>query len=332
MRRGPARAPRAPHASGAARVPALVALTLAVALAACERDAPPPPVDSVVTPAAPPPPPAEPPVPPATTTWNGAIGEALVVPGDAGEALVIVPGTSDGGVRDTAPGAAAELLPAAVALFSRAGASGAARARPLARPGDGCARWPAARIETADGGLVPPWTVGLVGRGDVAPVPLDSIEGLASGDSAQLAATVTRLAAALPGDTAHDFRGLPYTVRSARRFAIADAQAIVATLARNVNHEAEPLAEQVLLVAERPPNAAAGAAWRVAYHERRSAREEALPWVEPLAAVRVRDGAGATLVLAREYEGGSAYSLLERTGPRTWRVRWTSAYVGCARR
>jgi hypothetical protein len=34
-------------------------------------------------------------------------------------------------------------------------------------------------------------------------------------------------------------------------------------------------------------------------------------------------------VLNREYEDALAYSLLERTGSRRWRVRWTSATLSC---
>ena len=48
-----------------------------------------------------------------------------------------------------------------------------------------------------------------------------------------------------------------------------------------------------------------------------------------LAAVSLGVPARTTIVLARDYGDGSAYSLLERTGARAWRIRWSSAYSGC---
>ena len=36
-----------------------------------------------------------------------------------------------------------------------------------------------------------------------------------------------------------------------------------------------------------------------------------------------------TLVIGREYGEGFSYALIERTGPKKWRLRWSSAYAGC---
>jgi hypothetical protein len=36
-----------------------------------------------------------------------------------------------------------------------------------------------------------------------------------------------------------------------------------------------------------------------------------------------------TIVLDRDYGDGNAYTLIQRTAPRQWRPRWSSAYVGC---
>jgi hypothetical protein len=168
--------------------------------------------------------------------------------------------------------------------------------------------------------------VGFAGTA-VEALALDSIETLTGADSARLAVEVTRLASALPGDTAASFRALPYTVRTARRFSPEPGvSAVVATLTRSVNQEAKPLGEQLLVVAERSTS---GGRYTPAYHERASGREETLETVEPLAAVRLGADRRPTLVMARDFYDGTAYSLLERVGAGRWRVRWTSAYRGC---
>jgi hypothetical protein len=201
-----------------------------VASTACDRDRPaPPPPDSTPAVAVAPPPPEPPPVAAATSAWAGDAGLALVVPGAQGEALLVVPGTGDGTApADTAAGTAAAVLPGAVTLYGRAGLAGEARAVLAGQvPGeDGCASWPTVRLGPASGAdAVPGWTLGLVHRaGEAAPaaIALDSLEALHGADSAGVAATVTRLAAALPATQrrrAGRFHGLPFVVRSARRFA-----------------------------------------------------------------------------------------------------------------
>ena len=224
-----------------------------------------------------------------------------------------------------------------LALFTRAGAAGQARAivAAAAPPPDAagdCTVWPMARLGPASGAdAVPRWTVGFVG-GRAAPIPLDSLEGLAGADSAALAAALSRAAAGLPGDTARRLRGLPFAVRSARRFSPEPGvETIVAVLARTLNQEATPFAEHVLLVAERATGGAGGAPLAAAYHERAVGSEETLESPEVHAAVRLGAAGGGrpTLVLSRDYYEGSAYTLLEREAARRWRVRWTSAYRGC---
>jgi hypothetical protein len=309
---------------------------LAVAmLAACDRSsevpraetavALPTPGDTVAAPAA-----------PVVSGWTGDAGPALFVVGErAGEALVIVPAEPGGSTDstpapDSVPGAAPAVLPVELELFSRAGGVARARATASSRGADAssCAGWPKARVERAGGDEAPAWTVGFAASG-VSALPLDSIEALSPPDSARLAAEVTRLASSLPGDTAASFRALPYHVRSARRFSPAEGvTAVVATLTRSVNQEAKPLGEQLLVIAERPATGA-DARFAVAYHERSSGREETLESAEPLAAVLLGAARRPTLVLGRDYYDGSAYSLVERTGPGRWRVRWTSAYGGC---
>jgi hypothetical protein len=273
---------------------------------------------------------------PVVSGWRGDAGPALFVVGErSGEALVIVPAEPAGSTDstpapDSVAGAAPAVLPVDVELFSRAGSVARVRMAAAAGSGDAnsCSGWPSARVERAGGDDAPGWTVGFAASG-VEALPLDSIEALSPPDSARLAAEVTRLASSLPGDTAASFRALPYHVRSARRFSPVDGvTAVVATLTRTVNQEAKPLGEQLLVVAERATSDRGGR-FTVGYHERSSGREETLESAEPLVAVRLGADRRPTLVIARDYYEGTAYSLLERTGPSRWRIRWTSAYGGC---
>ena len=100
----------------------------------------------------------------------------------------------------------------------------------------------------------------------------------------------------------------------------------MAHLSRRVNQEANPQEEQTLLIAERDSGATTGP-YALAYAERSFGREEKVVTPEALAGVRL--GATPTLVVARDNEDGVVYVLLERTGPRQWRVRWTSAVTRC---
>jgi hypothetical protein len=311
------------------RVAVALCVITGTMLVACERKPPARPADSVAPttpPAAPSAPPAE---RPAVSQWDPAAGTALLVHDEGGDAYVVVPGEAGDSATDRTAGDASDVLPADVALFSRAGSAGHARAVPVDSSSNDCA-WPTARIGPASGAeVLPSWTVGFVGASPTS-IALDSIEGATAADSATLAAAVTRLAAALPDDTTRAFRGLPFTVRSARRFTIGDGtrEGVVAVLTRAVNQEAAPLSERLLLVAERPRSGGT-TAWTVAYHERASGREDDVPATDVLAAVALGPTRRPTLVLARALSDGTRYGLLERTGDLTWRVRWTSATRGC---
>ena len=314
---------------------AIAPLLALLALAACDRKPSVPATDSVIP--APPAPVVEPPAPVAATSrWDADAGLALVVPGEEGDAHLVVPGTGAGEPSDTTSGRVDAVLPGEAVLLSRSGVAGKARvtAGPP-RAADACATWPAARLGPSSGAdAVPAWTVGLVvpaGSPTVVALPLDSLHGLASSDSAALAAAVTRVASRLPTDgESRRLRGLPFVVRAAGRFRPGSgAQAVVAVLSRTLAQEASPVAETILLVAERPASAAAGAPWSLAYHERAVGREETLASVEVLAALQLGADHHATLVVARGMDDGSRYTLLERVGAGRWRVRWTSAAPRC---
>jgi hypothetical protein len=160
-------------------------------------------------------------------------------------------------------------------------------------------------------------------------VPLDSIEGLASADSARLAAEVTRLAAALPGDTASAFRGIPFSVRTVRRFRAAPGvDALVAEIVRKVALEANAREEHLLLIAERDSGQLSGR-YTPAFSERTTGPEESVQSTDILAALALGEPPNLTLVARRDDGSGGSFALLERRGPRRWRVRWTSAYTAC---
>jgi hypothetical protein len=313
---------------------------MAALAAACDRKpAPVREVDSVAV-AVPVPDsvPVTPPIP-ATTTWDAEAGLALVVPGEQGDARVVVPGTGAGAgsPADTAAGRADAVLPGEVLLLSRTGIAGRARAQAdAATSGAAC---PGARLGPASGAdALPAWTVGLVlpagsGAPTVRPLPLDSLTGLASADSAALAAGVTRVASGLPvasGTDGRRLRGLPFVVRSAVRLRPDEAtHAVAAVLTRALPQEADPVGEVILLVAERAANAAPTARWSLAYHERAVGHEESLPASEVLSALRIGSAARSALVVARAGEDGSRYTLLERTAPGRWQVRWVGPTSRC---
>lgn len=304
---------------------------LALALFACERASPP----AVRRPAAPPgvapnhaaavgataSPPA----------WDPAAGPALLVRGGVfSSAQVVLPEYTDSTLPDSLSAGDAAARGDTVLLVGRSGRAGYARVMALhgsAAAGD-CIDWPNATLEpTTDDRAALGWTVAFL-RPRAAAIPLDSIEGLESADSAQLAATITRLASSQPDDTSATFRGIPLVVRMAYRFTPAPhVEAIIADLVRDLNLEASPLEQHTLLIAERSD--APGAAYRVVYHARVAGVEDSVVTTDVLGAVRLADTGVVAVVLARDGPDGTAYAMLERSAAGTWRVRWTSAHAGC---
>jgi hypothetical protein len=308
-----------------------IAIIAAAALmvGACERSRQAPPADTAAGP--PVPPPADSAPPSASSGWDPGLGPVLWVAGAApGEAVAVFPEFTDSTLTDTTTFDASAVGPADVELFTREGSVGRARlaltgARPKAA--SECTAWPTARVERV--GTGPAWGVAFP-AGRAAAVPLDSIEDNAPADSALLAAAVTRLAAGLPGDTAPMFRGLPFFVRSARRFSPAPGvEAVVAQLVRKVNQEANPREEHIMVVGERAAGGPANAPYSAAYVERVSGMEETIEASDVLAAVRLGPGRTPTLVIGRDYGDGMVYALLERGDDGRWRLRWSSAYAGC---
>lgn len=307
-----------------------VALASAVlGLAACERGKPP----ATRQPAAPaggaaPSVAGTPESPPA---WDPAAGPALLVRGGVfSTALVVLPQYTDSTLPDSLGAMGAIARGDTVLLVGRSGRDGEARVmrvRASEASGD-CIEWPNVILEpTTDDRAALGWTVAFVGA-RVEAIPLDSIEGLASADSAQLAATITRLASSQRDDTSATFRGIPLVVRMAYWFAPAPhVRAVVADLVRDLNLEASPLQQRTLLIAERSD--APGARDRVVYLERTAGAEDSVVTSDVLGAVRLMQSGVVALVVGREGPDGTAYTLLERSPAGGWRVRWTSAHAGC---
>jgi hypothetical protein len=103
----------------------------------------------------------------------------------------------------------------------------------------------------------------------------------------------------------------------------------VAHLVRRVNQEANPREEQTLLIAERDSGATPGP-YQLAYAERDFGREEVVITPEVLAGVRLGAGMPPILVVARDNDAGISYRMIERTGARRWRARWSSGAINCS--
>jgi hypothetical protein len=315
---------------------ALISLTAVIAvvsLGACERSGPQAGNDSTAVGA------------PATTDssatainagWNADAGTVLLIAGDVpGLGEVVFPEVSDSTFGDSALMDLAPVRGAHVTLFSRSGEVGNATivgedtTAQADSSDDACEDWPLVRLRNESRGPTAAWTVGLV-AGRAHSIPLDSIDHLPRADSVRLADEVLALTARLADDTASAFRGLPFYVRTVRRFQpVPGVQALIADLSRRINQEADPREEQLLLVAERDSGRTTGP-WHVGFSERASGHEGTVETHDILAALAIGAARRPTLVLARYVGDGVAYALLERNGAGRWELRWVSAASGCA--
>ena len=213
-------------------------------------------------------------------------------------------------------------------LFSRSGKIGEARFSVDAsgRVDPGCTAWPVARLVGGPSGLPSvSWTAAFA-AGRVDPIVLDSIEGMAARDSARFAASLTRIASALPDDTSRTFRGLPFVVLRAYRSRGLNPSFVVAILARRVNQEADPREERLVMVVDMKGDDPAS--WTVGWKERASGREDELIVAEPLLAYRISGNPEIHLLFGRDDGVALSAAVLarDRNG---WRVQWESAVAGC---
>jgi hypothetical protein len=189
---------------------------------------------------------------------------------------------------------------------------------------EGCYTWPVVRMNSVH----PGWRVAFA-SGHVTAVKLDSIEALASADSATLAASLTQSASALPVTSDPAFRGFPFRIRSAYRLRFDSVDAVIADVIRSVNEEANPRLEHLLLIGEKPISAGSAGKYSVVYYNRTAGAEESTQVTEVMAVVLMGAPKHPVAVINVEYNEGNRFGLLERTGPGTWRTTWRSAYTGC---
>ena len=295
----------------------------------CERPPQPPATDTTVAQPAPVVPDTVVPAP-RRTTWDSTAGPALFVhapTGASGGTLVVIPDADSGEVPTDSTFDVRTLRNLTVEMFTRSGLVGQGQVGQVAEHSDtsSCALWPTVTLTNVPA-TSSSWAIGFQ-RGRARAIPVDSIESLASQDSARLAADLTRIASALPNDTAAALRGIPFSVQSAYRLALTPRDtAIVAHIIRKLPIEANPLQEHIFLIAERDSS---GSRWRPAYFERTSGSEESVETTDALAAVELGAGRRPTVILERSGDAVRAFSILERTAPGRWRVRWTSVYTGC---
>ena len=300
------------------------AVLIASALfAACKRDAPAVRVDSSTTPVAPTMDSVA--APPRSNGWNAAAGPVLLVSGASPDEAIVFLSASPGDSPAIDTGAVDQ---GRVTLLSRDGSQATATLElPAGNDNATCRVWPLRNVHAL--GKAGAWSVGFVSE-NVSSVPLDSVEGLSARDSMMLAAEASRLASAVTANTAPAFQGLRFTAHDIRRFdAAPGVQALVAQLIRRVNQEADPQEEQTLLIAERDSGVTTGP-YQLAYAERSFGKEDEVRTSEVVAGVRIGQTGPPSLVVAHEGDDGLAYALLERSGSKQWKVRWTSALAKCA--
>ncbi|HUF26691.1 MAG TPA: hypothetical protein VMM18_06890 [Gemmatimonadaceae bacterium] len=266
---------------------------------------------------------------PAGTGWNPEAGAALLVAGESPQYASVVLPDATGALSDTLTLDASVIADSRVDLFSRTGRVGAGYVAGVLQPTSGdCVAWPYVRV--IPDAKVPPnatWTLALL-EGAAAPLPADSMGALSRGDSIRFSAEILRLASRIRDDAAQDFRGLPFVARTIFRFRPEPGiEALVSDVVRRISTEANPREEHTLLVAER--DSASSEPFERVYHERTSGPEETVIASDALAMLSIGDDRRPTLVISRDNGSGTVYSLLERVGPRQWRVRWSSAYAGC---
>lgn len=304
---------------------------LAVLATACDRSTPAVARKDTVVPVAPPP---ETTVvaKPEPSTWDSTAGPALFVVGSSpDEATVVIPRFTDAAALDSAQFDLSRVHAIQVELFASGKRVGAARVGAIASPtpADSCRRWPTARLDipAADTAAARAWTVGFE-AGHATALPIDSIAGLPTPDSARFAADIARIASALPGDTATMFRGLPFVVNTAWRIREPNGQVLVAAVVvRNVNQEANPRQERILLLAERDTT---GSRTRYVpqYFERTAGLEETVETTDLVAMVLLGADRRPTLVVTRDAGNGLSFALIEQIAGK-WQHRWSSAYSGC---
>lgn len=292
---------------------------------ACGRDTKSSPEDSSAAVAAPV---ATQPAPLVNTGWDEkAAGQFMIV--SAGEdgitAALVMPNETDSTLAQKKTFQVDALANTPVDLFNSAGAAGSSSIAVNSQqpPNEGCLVWPAARLITKPANA---WTVGFT-AGHAKSIQIDSVEKLGQSDSVSITTELVKQASALSMNGDPAFRGLPFIVRKAYRLSMGDTTALVGSIVRKINEEANPREEHLLMIVER--NAGSDAPYVVTYQNRTAGAEADVRTNAILAAVRFVKTNTPAIVLSFEYDDGGQIALLERVTGRAWKITWRSAYTGC---
>lgn len=270
-------------------------------------------------------------IPPVTglagkTGWDSAAGPLIIVPvsRSATDVAIVLPGLTDSTLAATSRFELRGLENLPVELFSPRGQVGSSRLQVSSQSSDltGCINWPTGKLADPIAGR---WRVALE-KGRAVGLPLDSVEGMTSSDSAQFVADVVKAALSLTDAEDPAFREIPFFVRKGYRFSTPTSSVVIAEVVRRINEEANPREEHLLLLAERPEG---NARYRVAFRARSAGPEESLETSEVLAALRLTKSNREAVVITFDFEDGGEIGLLERAAANDWRVVWRSAYTGC---
>jgi hypothetical protein len=264
--------------------------------------------------------------PNSNTNWNVNAGPVMLFSaGNSSDSVsIVLPEATDSTIeliQDVTPPVSGLVFD----LFNRGGKVDSTRVVPQKAGADttrDCTTWPVGRAQSAP----PGWRVGFV-RGNVRPIPLDSIASLPSADSALLAASLAQTAATLPVSSDPTFRRLPFRVQSAYTFRLDSVEVVIADIVRALNEEANPRIEHLMVIGERPIGTKGK--YAVGYFSRIAGAEETMQSTEVLAAVRIGVSKTPAIVVGVESEEGVKLGLIERTGPGQWRSTWKSAYTTC---
>jgi hypothetical protein len=263
---------------------------------------------------------------PGTTGWDSTAGPMMVVATSRGspDVAIILPGLTDSTLAATSHFELAAVANTPVELFGLRGLAGSSMLQIVSRSANatGCVSWPVGRLTRMP---ATDWRVGFE-EGRVTGLPLDSLEGMNSSDSAQFVSSIVRAVNSLSNEGSTAFAGIPYFVRKGYQLALPPSSILIAEVVRRINEEANPREEHLLLLAERSSN---DAPYRVGFYKRSAGAEESLETSEILAAVRFVLSSRLAFAVMFDYEDGGKVGLLERVGVGTWRIVWRSAYTDC---
>lgn len=243
------------------------------------------------------------------SNWVAALGAMFVVPYDSQAGVVLFPDAPGPRLVASAP----------LRLIDAAGGTGDMPVSLVDADSGVCGE--AVIVHLRDTSATP-WTAGLLGS-RAQPLRMDSVESFSAADSTYVVTELARLASTLPMRPESRFAGLPFAVLSARRFEVGARLVLVGHAVRRVPHEAAPVEEHTLIVAERDSTAGRRAPFTLGFQLRSEGAEDAVEQYEALAVLS--NDTGTWLILSRENDARTVYQILERARDGTWRARWSRA-------